>query len=136
MQEHTKQHLDKLSKKVMRSSVLETPSVDFTATIMSQIENISIEKVTVHKPLISKLGWFSIVVIVAGIVGYTMYGNVESISWLNTIDYSVISNNKISNAISGITISRVMMYAIVFFGLAWFIQIPMMSHYFNKRLEY
>jgi hypothetical protein len=136
MEEHTEQHLDKLSKKVIQSSVLETPTVDFTASLMSIIETISIESPMVHKPLISKLGWVAIVVIVTGIVGYAMYGTTEQMTLLSYIDYSFISNNRITEAISGIAISKIFMYAIVFFGVAWCIQIPMMTHYFDKRLEY
>ena len=136
MKEHTEQHLDSLSKKVMQSSGLETPSTDFTANIMSKIETVSIENVTTYKPLISKIGWFGIFTVIAGIIGYTVFGNVESSPWIESIDYSVISNNRVTDAISGITVSKILMYAIVFFGVAWFIQIPLMKYHFNKRLEY
>lgn len=136
MKEHTEQHLDKLAKKAMKSSLLESPSVDFTANIMKQIEPIKIGYSIAYKPLISKYGWFGIIAILIGISVYVMFGNVESSPLLETIDYSVISNNKVTDILSGITFSKTLMYAIGFFGLVFFIQIPLMKHVMNKRLGY
>jgi hypothetical protein len=135
MKDHTEQHLDKLAKKVMRSSSLESPSMYFTANIMTKVEAYATSDITVYKPLISKKSWLIIFVLVVGGLSYGFFGNgVESLGWFDKIDYSIISNNKITEAISGITISKTLMYAIGFFGLVFFIQIPMMKHYFDKRL--
>ena len=136
MKKHTEQHLDKLAKKAMKSSLLESPSSDFTATIMKQIEPIKLGASTVYKPLISKYGWFAIIAILIGISVYVMFGNVESSALLETIDYSIISNNKVTDALSGFTISKTLMYAIGFFGLVFFIQIPLMKYYLNKQLNF
>ncbi len=136
MKDHTEQHLDNLAKKAMKSSLLESPSTDFTANIMKQVEHIKIGSTTVYKPLISKYGWFGIIAILIGISAYVMFGNVESSPLLETIDYSVISNNKFTELLSGIKLSKTLMYAIGFFGLVFFIQIPLMKHTINKRLEF
>jgi len=136
MQEHTEQHLDRLAKKVITASPLKSPSVDFTANIMKQIEHVSIGETAVYKPLISKYGWFGIITVLVGISLYMILGNVESLSILESVDYSVISNNKVTEALSGIKFSKTLMYAIGFFGLVFFIQIPLMKHYMNKRLEF
>ena len=110
MQEHTEQHLDKLAKKVMQTSSLESPTKDFTASIMSQIEGVSLAPSTSYKPLISKLGWAAIVMILMGISSFVMFSNLESTSLLEKIDFSFISNNKVTNAVSGITFSKIIMY--------------------------
>ena len=136
MKEHTEQHLDNLAKRVMKSSAIKSPSVDFTANVMTQIEHVSIGESLRYKPLISKYGWFGIIVVLVGISLYMTFGNIESLSMLESVDYSVISNNKVTEALSGITFSKTLMYAIGFFGLVFFIQIPLMKHNMNKRLEF
>jgi len=137
MKEHTEQHLDKLAKKVMQLSSLESPSLDFTAKIMAKVEASATSNITVYKPLISKSGWLIISILVIGGLTYGIFGSgLEGLGWFDNIDYSIISNNKVTEAISGITFSKTLMYAIGLCGLVFFIQIPMMKHYFDKRLEF
>ncbi len=136
MQDHTEQHLDKLAKKVMQSTSLEKPSLDFTANIMAKVEGITTSDITAYKPLISKRSWFVIAILVIGSLSYGMLGGLEGLGWFEKIDLSVISDNKITDAISGMTFSKTLIYAIGLCGLVFFIQIPMMKHYLDKRLEY
>lgn len=136
MTEHTEQHLDNLAKKTMTSSGLKSPSVDFTANVMKNIEGITIGETVTYKPLITKYGWFAIIAILTGVSIYVMFNNIGSSILIDAVDYSIISNNKVTNVLSGITFSKTLMYTIVFFGIAWFIQITMMKQYLNKRLEY
>jgi len=137
MKEHTEQHLDKLAKKVMQLSSLESPSLDFTAKIMAKVEASATSSITVYKPLISKSGWLIISILVIGGLTYGIFSSgLEGLGWFDNIDYSIISNNKVTEAISGITFSKTLMYAIGLCGLVFFIQIPMMKHYFDKRLEF
>ncbi|WP_347924717.1 hypothetical protein [Pontimicrobium sp. SW4] len=136
MKEHTEQHLDNLAKKTIKASTLKSPSIDFTANVMRSIEHISVGESIQYKPLITKYGWLGIIAVLIGVSLYMIFGNVEGSTLLNTVDYSVISNNKVTNVLSGITFSKTVMYAIGFFGLVFFIQIPLMKHYMNKRLEY
>jgi len=137
MKEHTEQHLDKLAKKVMQSSSLESPSLDFTANIMAKVEDLAISHITVYKPLISKRSWLLISILVIGSLSYGVFGSgLEGLGWFDTIDFSIITNNKVTEAISGITFSKTLMYAVGLCGLLFFVQIPMMKHFFDKRLEY
>ena len=137
MKENTEQHLDKLAKKVMESSLLESPSLDFTANIMARVEASVISQVTVYKPLISKRAWLLISILLIGSLSYGILGSgLEGLGWFDTIDFSIISNNKVTEVISGITFSKTLIYAVGFCGLLFFIQIPMMKHFFDKRLEY
>jgi len=137
MREHTEQQLDKLAKKVMQSSLLESPSLDFTANIMAKVEASATSNITVYKPLISKRVWLLISILVIGGLSYGVLGNdLNGLGLFDTIDLSIISNNKITEAISGITFSKTLMYAVGLCGLMFFIQIPMMKHYLDKQLEY
>lgn len=136
MKKHTEQHLDKLAKKAITSSGIKSPSVDFTANVMKQVETISIGSSVVYRPLITKYGWFAIIAILIGVSIYVMFNNTGNSTLLDVVDYSVISNNKVTNALSGITFSKTLMYAIGFFGLVFFIQIPLMKYYLNKQLNF
>ncbi|WP_412986055.1 hypothetical protein [Pontimicrobium sp. IMCC45349] len=135
MEPHTDQHLDKLVERVIKSSPLESPSKDFTASIMSKIETASVGTSTVYKPLISKTGWLLIILALVSVSVYMMVGNVSN-SWLQSLDYSVITNNKMTEAVSGITFSKSLTYAIVLFGLMFLIQIPLLKNIHNKRLGF
>ena len=137
MKEYTEQHLDKLAKKVMQLSSLESPSLDFTAKIMAKVEASATSSITVYKPLISKSGWLIISILVIGGLTYGIFSNgLEGLGWFDNVDYSIISNNKVTEAISRITFSKTLMYAIGLCGLVFCIQIPMMKHYFNRQFEY
>ncbi|MBE9488774.1 MAG: hypothetical protein IMY67_00650 [Bacteroidetes bacterium] len=106
---------------------------------MAKVEASAPNHITVYKPLISKRAWFIISILVVGCLSYGIFGSgLEGTGWFDKIDldYSIISNNRITEAISGITFSKTLMYAIFFFGVVFFIQVPMMMRYFEKRLEY
>jgi len=137
MKEHTEQYLDKLAKKVMQSSLLESPSLNFTDNVMAKVEASAKSNITVYKPLISKRAWLIISILVVSSLSYGIFGSgIESIGWFSKVDFSIISNNKVTEAISGITFSKTLMYAVGLCGLLFFIQIPIMKHYFDKRYEY
>ena len=137
MKEHTEQHLDKLAKKVMQSSSIESPSLDFTANIMAKVEVSAINNITVYEPLISKRVWLLILILVIGGMSYGFFGNgLEGLGWFDNVDLSIISNNKVTDAISGIAFSKTLMYAVGLCGLLFFIQIPMMKYYVEKRFEF
>jgi len=77
MKENTEQHLDSLVKKAMKSTSLQSPSVDFTSNLIKEIKHVTIGESITYKPLISKNGWF---VIIAGLIVlsiYVVYGNVK-----------------------------------------------------------
>ena len=135
MKNNTDNHLDKLFKKVMQESLLEAPSSDFTTNVMSQINALKVSDVTVYKPLISKMGWFVIATVVVSISGYFVFNNtLEGINWFNTIDFSIITNNKITEALSGFTLSNKTVYAVVLFGIMLFIHIPILKKRFDEEL--
>lgn len=137
MKEYTEHHLDKLAKKVMQLSSLESPSLDFTAKIMAKVEASATSSITVYKPLISKSGWLIISILVIGGLTYGIFSSgLEGLGWFDNVDYSIISNNKVTEAISRITFSKTLMYAIGLCGLMFLIQILMMKHYFNRQFEY
>ena len=51
MNENADKHLDNLSRRVIGKSAVESPSFDFTQTIMAQIKELKTSKVTTYVPL-------------------------------------------------------------------------------------
>lgn len=136
MQEKTAQHLDKLAKKVVTATPLQSPSADFTAAVMDKIEGMPITQSLVYKPLISRYGWLGIAACFMGLFVFVGFGNVSNMSLLGYVDYAILLDNDITHALSKLTVSKTTMYAIGLFGLLFFVQIPVMKHYLNKRLEF
>lgn len=135
MDKHTEQHLDKLAEKIIKQSNLESPSLDFTASIMEQIQTIPAGKSITYKPLISKYGWLTIIAVLISISVYLILNSTGNSNWANAIDFSVISNNKLTETLSGLTISKTSIYAVCLFGLMLYIQIPILKQYHNKQFE-
>jgi len=135
MKNNIEKHLDKLSEKVMRESSIEKPSSHFTSNVMSQINALKASATIVYKPLISQTGWFVIAIVVLAICGYFVFGNImEGTNWLSVIDFSFITNNSITESLSGITFSNKTVYAVVLFGIMLFIQIPILKKRFDEEL--
>ncbi|HEX9826230.1 MAG TPA: hypothetical protein VGA80_06495 [Flavobacteriaceae bacterium] len=131
MNENTNKHLDHFIDKVMKSSTLETPSFDFTSKVMSQITATSKNTVTIYKPLFSKTAWGILILLTAGIVGFSVFSKDNTtLGWLDQLDFS-----RVSNVFSGIKISQTAMYSLMMFAVMLFIQIPLLKHYFNKRFD-
>lgn len=136
MSDNVDKHIERLVDKTMDYSELESPSLDFTNVVMSQVNALEKGTVTTYQPLISKPMWFAIFAVGLAIVLYIIFGTTTSESgWLNTIDLSVLTDNKLNNAFSGFKVSKTVMYAVVLFGIMLFIQVPILKHYFDRRLE-
>lgn len=136
MNEKVDNQIEKLIERSMKTQSLESPSSNFTSMVMNQVHALNKSRVTIYKPLISKPMWFALFVVALAIVLYIIFGagNFES-GWLNTLDLSLITDNKLSNALSGFKVSKTVMYSVVLFGIMLFIQVPILKNYFNKRLE-
>ena len=135
MEQHTEQHFDDLAKKVLKNTSLENTSLDFTANVMRTIEAESKKHFT-YKPLISKIGWFAIIVILSGVSIYMMISNNENSNLFDTLDFSLVSNNGLIDAISRIKFSKTLGLTVGFFGIAWLVQLSLLKNYFNNRLQY
>ncbi|SFZ92633.1 hypothetical protein SAMN05428642_102839 [Flaviramulus basaltis] len=132
MKEKADKYLDDLANKVIKRTTVQSPSFNFTAAVMSQVEVLNKKQTIVYKPLISKTIWVLISVGFLAIIIYALFsGNkVESTSWLNEMDFSALTNT-----LSSFKLSKTVMYAVVFFGFMICIQIPLLKNYFDKRLE-
>ena len=103
MKENANKHIDSFTKKLFKDGSTESPSFDFTTKVMSDVNALSSTNVTVYKPLISKRTWILISISVVALIAYFTFGlQLESSGWFSTIDYTVLSDNKITEAISSL----------------------------------
>ena len=137
MKENIDKYLNDVSRKVITEGAIQSPSFNFTDNVMVQVEELNKKHVTTYKPLISKTTWVLIAVGFMSLIVYALISNnhIESSSWLNKIDFNILSNNNVTNTLSSFKLPKILIYAVVFFGLMVCIQIPFLKNYFNKRLE-
>ncbi|MBT8182185.1 MAG: hypothetical protein KJO53_11415, partial [Eudoraea sp.] len=83
MEENRDKQLDDFVKKVVKSAGLESPSDDFTQSIMSKIAAQNEKSmVTRYKPLISKTSWLVLAGIAIFLSVYIIFGNSDlNVSW-------------------------------------------------------
>lgn len=132
--ERDEKKIEELIGKLMSADTLEKPSIDFTDKVMSKVEAVSNSTITKYKPLISKPIWF---IIAGGFIALVAYIYLKepatNSSWLDRIDLSNVSNplEQIS-----FNFSTSLMYAVVFLAIMFSIQVPLLKHYFNKRMTF
>jgi hypothetical protein len=133
MKEHKDQELEKLIDKAIKMSTLEIPSADFTSMVMSRVENISTNKATVYKPLISKGTW---IIISLGILAFYIYLVLQSSpsGWINYFNFNFLYHYKLIDIFSSIEISKITFYGVLFSSLMLLFQVIILKYYFNKRL--
>lgn len=136
MKENDDKYLKDFTKKVIKKADLESPSIHFTSEIMSQVNVLNNKNITAYKPLISKKVWVFIALGFILLCVYFVLGTeTQQSSWFGTLDFSALSNNKLSDVLSSFTVSKTLAYAVALFGLMFGIQIPILKHYFDKRLN-
>lgn len=136
MEEQVDKHIEKLTDKMLGETSIESPSFDFTAVVMSQVEALENKAITTYKPLIPKYLWFIFCFALIAITGYLFINNTGSeTSLLSNLDFSKITNNTITQSVSEFKMPKTFMYAILFLGLMICVQVPVLKNYFDKRLS-
>ena len=130
-------HIEELINNMMKDVEMESPSADFTHMVMAQIDADKQSNTIRYKPLISKHVWLIIGCAILGTCAYLLLNtsNYES-SWLNRLDLGQFTNNSITQTLSGFTLPKTVMYTVLGFALMICVQVPLLKHYFNKRLEF
>lgn len=137
MKENADKYLDDLSRKVIGRSSVESTSTDFTSNVMSQIKAYSKSKATTYVPLISKRIWTLIGLGFSAIVVYAIFKSPDtSSSWLEkwNLDRFQLTNFEFTSPFSTLDVSQVTLYATLLLAVMLCIQIPVLKHYYNKRM--
>jgi hypothetical protein len=126
MKENDK-NIENLIDKMMAESSLQSPSINFTSRIMSQVLVVQTSKIKVHKPLIAKEIWILIIGTLIVFIFYTI------ITGNNGLKVNELYHQEISNLLSKIRISKISLYTILIMLIMILIQIPILKNYYWKK---
>jgi len=136
MQENKDKQLETLIGKVMKKASLETPSQDFTTNVMSQVLAVKRKPSIIYKPVISKATWLIILSVIAVLVVYILaQSKPDNSAWLNTINFSFLSNNIFSKTVSEISYSSTTIYVLLSLTIMICAQLILLKRYFDTQLE-
>jgi len=134
MNANENKEMDNLIKKVIEKAPLESPSFDFTAQIMAQLEHAQQSEATAYKPLISKTAWLVIFGTIAAIILYVIKDMTPQVATsFRVIDFGFPASNKVLNTFSQLTFSNTVLYAFLSLSVMLLIQVSVLTSYFNKR---
>jgi hypothetical protein len=136
MNANENKQMDNLIRKVIEKAPLESPSFDFTARIISQLEHVKQSETTVYRPLISKTGWLAIFVAVAALIIYARNDiQSQTTSSFGIIDFSFLVSNRGLNTLSRLSFSNTVLYAFGALSIMLLLQVSILTSHFNKRFE-
>lgn len=124
-------NLENLIEKMMAENTLQSPSADFTSDLMSQILVAEKAKIKPYKPLISISTWIFIGVALALLIVY----NVFFAGTQNNLEIGKLYTDKISAIVSGIHISKTLLYALLIVPFMILIQVGVLKNYFDKKYQ-
>ncbi|PTT08916.1 hypothetical protein DBR27_07075 [Flavobacterium sp. HMWF030] len=124
-------NIENLIEKMMSETTLQSPSIDFTSNIMSQILVTEKAKIKPYKPLISISTWIFIGITLAILVLY----NVFFAETQNNLEIGKSYTDKISALVSGIHVSKTLLYALLIVPFMILIQIGILKNYFDKKYQ-
>jgi hypothetical protein len=127
--------LDAFAKKYLKEIKMESPSKDFTASLMNKIVVEHQKSAFVSKELISKKGWFVIFLSVLAVVLIPFKSSEKSLINILKLDFYFFDKIQIPNFLDNLKVSNTVFYAIFFFGLMFFAQVVFLKNHFDKRLD-
>ncbi|MRX69616.1 hypothetical protein SAMN06265349_102166 [Flavobacterium resistens] len=124
-------NLENLIERMMAENTLQSPSADFTSNLMSQILVAEKAKIKPYKPLISISTWIFIGIALILLVIYNMFfAGAE-----NNLEIGKSYTDKISAIVSGIHISKTLLYSILIVPFMVLIQVGVLKNYFDKKYQ-
>lgn len=131
----TNKNIEDFTKYIIKESNVEGPSNNFVDKVMNRInlENNLIHK-NIYKPLISKLGWIiiSIVLILSSI--YFWSKKFSSPNYLPELNLSFSTNLSLTKIFNEINIPSTFTFVFVFFTILVVIQLLIIKKYFDKAI--
>ncbi|NHF58084.1 hypothetical protein FK220_001940 [Flavobacteriaceae bacterium TP-CH-4] len=135
MERDKEKELNDFIKKVVSEVGVESPSPNFTDSVLSKIQAGKQADTVAYTPLISRTGWYLMGAVVVVIFAFIILGNGEmDIPWLASSDIETLSNNLFLEAFSNLQVSNTVLYGMA--GLAFFvtIQVVLLKNHFGRRL--
>ena len=136
MEKHLNKKLEETTEKMMKDLQVEKPSSNFTSFLMQEIQNLDTKEATQYQPLISKPVWIVLsLILIATTIFIAFNSNTSNMEWLQSFNFNDLFENKLTHGLSAIALPKTFAYAIGLFGLMLCLQIPLLKHHFNKRLQ-
>ncbi len=135
MKESMDKHTEDLTKKILQQAGAEMPSLDFTQSVMSKLEGIPVKSSVKYKPIIPKFMRFLIAVAFIVLIVYLTYTSGDSLGWADSVDFSFLSENPLSDLLSNTPVSKALLYTFIMFGLMLFFQITIIKRHHNKQFQ-
>nr|WP_299215155.1 hypothetical protein [uncultured Allomuricauda sp.] len=135
MDKTDERELEDFVDKIMDETILESPSSNFTDNIMSQITEPALNDATQYKPLIHRNVLIFVLMVLVGITGYLASDfTLDNRAWFGNGQIDLFFE-RILDWPQMLSSSKTTMYAVLFFGLLFLIQIPWLKRYFeNNRM--
>lgn len=124
-------NIENLIDKMMAENTLESPSIDFTSKIMSQVLAVEKRKIKAYRPLISKPMWVFIGLNLIALTIYSIFTNND----VSNFEIVKLYTDKASTLFSGIHFSKNILYAILVVPFMTLIQIGLLKNYFDKKYQ-
>ena len=126
--------IEKLIEKIMAEEKLQSPPIDFTSKIMTEVLILEAKKRTLYKPLISKLVWISIGITLVLLVIYISLFSVSENNF-KIDEIGKLYSDKIATLFSGIHLSKNILYAMLIVPFMILIQVGVLKNYFDKKYQ-
>lgn len=125
--------LTELVDSIMKDSILDSPSTDFTSKVMSKALVTKSNKAFVYKSLIPKSVFMLYIVCFVSLMLYLLIdGNNQTNNWLDFSFLNSIYTNQITSLLS---FSKITMYAVVLATLMLLMQIVFLKKYFENQFK-
>ena len=128
----TEKQIEKLSEKIMQETSLESPSANFTANIMSQLQ----EKTITYKPLISKKVWVLVAACIALAVIFNFNSELSRPEWLDIVSIRERLSYSLDSLVPNLEMPKTYIYSMVFLAIFILIQIPYFKYINKKELQF
>ena len=135
MKENEDKNIEQYVHAAIKETPLETPSHNFTANVMASVLAMDKSKVTVYKPLISKLGW---VIIFGGIIATLVYFIINGSAPVQGEPWSfgpgVKGFIRSFSEVHLFQVSRITVTIAVLAMILMLVQITLLKNYLDKRV--
>ncbi|MFY7672509.1 hypothetical protein ACOSP6_15615 [Tenacibaculum sp. MEBiC06402] len=129
------EELDAFAKKYIKDVEQESPSLDFTSSVMDIIGQTDKSLVFKPTPLISKKVWVLLFSILTICIFYVSKGKSILATWKMPERFKYNPKFEFPDLFQNISVSNTMLTACFFFTLLIFIQIYLFKTRFDKRLN-
>jgi hypothetical protein len=127
-------NIEKLVENLMAETSMESPSIEFTAKVMSGVFAVKKNKAFTYKPIISKRAWFVIFGIIVALFAFLIF-NTQLTSEGSNFNLTFLNFDQFLKPFSGFKISPMTANVLLTATVMVFIQIFLLKTYLSKRLQ-